>query len=132
MSGGQSRKSSSLLVVDQQQQALIRQLLRNTKNTESQLDVIVKEFSKPPEKAKVERLMGLLEAMSRYQPEAKVAYDEVKNNVYNMEPFEMLDTFLQTYQFRCDLRKSREFSGPSEVKPQTEGLFIYFLLSKME
>lgn len=118
-SGGPTGMSSSQSDDQTQQQAIIRQLLRNTKSTDTKLEVIVNEFSKSLDDANVPRLMGLLEEMSRAHPEARVAYNEVKNNVYNMEPYEMLDTFLQTYQFRCDLRRSREFSAPkSEVADQ--------------
>lgn len=72
--------------------------------------------------------MGVLEAISRNQPEAREAYSEVKNNVYNMEPFEMLDTFLNTYQFRCEVRRSREFATapPDAADGNNEGLIYTF------
>lgn len=128
MSSGQQSRLSSSLLVDQHQRTIIRQLLRNTKNIETQLDIIVKEFTKPSEKTNVERLMGVLEAISRNQPEAREAYSEVKNNVYNMEPFEMLDTFLNTYQFRCEVRRSREFTTapPDAADGNNEGLIYTF------
>lgn len=116
MSSGQPQSarssSSALQLVDHQQRSILRYLLGESTAVVRQVELYVKEFTKSREQANIQTLMNLLEHLTRKKPDAKIAFKEVKDNVHNMEPIEMLDNFLQTYQFRSDLRRSREFGGP--------------------
>lgn len=105
------------LGLDQGHRAQIHQLLArgSTKNVESQVDKIINEFSKSNAQANMEKIIGHMEKMSSCHPEALNAYNEMKTNMHDMDPPEILDTFLHYFQFRCDMRRSHDPSDPNRA-----------------